>query len=83
MRSDHGMHTRSRTRTRGIDAPDQSVGDGTAQYHGIKHALGREVIDVLAAAAQEPQILEAFDRPADKHIALARLIHDVRPAGLP
>jgi hypothetical protein len=34
-----------------------------------------EVVDVLAASAQEAQILDAFDRPADEGFALMRVFH--------
>jgi hypothetical protein len=41
----------------------------------MKHAFARQVVDVLATPAQEAQILDAFDRPADQGIP-ALLIHD-------
>jgi len=35
-----------------------------------------EVVNVQAAPAQEAQILDAFDRPADEGVALMRMFHD-------
>ena len=42
-----------------------AVRDGTAQDRGVEHAIEVEVIDELAAAAQQAQILDAFDRLPD------------------
>ena len=34
----------------------------------MQHVLTREIVDILAAAAQEAQILDPFDRLADERI---------------
>jgi hypothetical protein len=69
------MHPRLSARTCGVDSPDQSVGDVAAQDHGMQRAISRKVADKLTAPAQQPQILDALDRPANKGVAFPRLIH--------
>jgi hypothetical protein len=69
------MHPRLRARTCGVDAPDQPVGDATAQDHGMQRALRRQITDILATSAQQPQILDALEGPADKGVAFPRLVH--------
>jgi hypothetical protein len=41
------------------------MGYRTAQYDGMKRALGREVVDVGAAAAQEAEVFAPLDGAAD------------------
>jgi hypothetical protein len=48
--------------------------DGAAENHRMKQPIGMEVINELAAAADEPKILAALDGAADEripHCALA------------
>src|SRR5438105_11692071 len=54
------------------------MGHRTAQDHGMQHAVRREIVDVLAAPAQEAQILDALNRSADKGIALSGVFHPAR-----
>ena len=51
------------------------MGDGTAQDRRVQQVLVGEVVDVLAAAAQEAKILEPLHRAADEDIAAALLVH--------
>jgi len=45
------------------------VRNGAAQDHGVQKIIAREVVDELAATAQEAKVLDAFDRAADKGVA--------------
>ncbi len=58
-------HSQSRRR---VDRADTTVGDRAAHDRGVPLAFARQVIDILAAAAQEAQILETLDRAADECI---------------
>ena len=49
--------------------------DGAAQDHGVQKIIACEIIDEFAAAAEEAEVLDAFDRAADKGIARALLVH--------
>ena len=53
--------TRQRQRRCRVHVQDPAVRDGTAQDRGVEHAIEVEIIDELAAAAQQAQILDAFD----------------------
>ena len=55
---DDGAHAGQRVSAAlaSIDA-DAAVRDGAAQDRGVQHILARQVVDILSAAAQEPQIL--------------------------
>ena len=55
----------SASAARRIDAADAAVRDGAAQDRRIQHAVALEIVDILAAAAQKPQILDPLDRAAD------------------
>ena len=74
-RRDHGMHAGPRPRRGGVDRADAPMGDGTAQDRRVQQVLVGEVVDVLAAAAQEAKILEPLHRAADEDIAAALLVH--------
>ena len=41
----------------------------------MQEVFAREIVDELAASAQQPKILDAFDRAADEDIGPALLIH--------
>ena len=58
-----------------VDAADAPVRDGAAQDHRVQKIVASEVVDELAASAQEAKILDPFDRAADKGIARALLLH--------
>ena len=47
----------------------------------MQQAVAREVVDILPAAAQEAQILDALDRAADQRIRLAESSAHKVPAG--
>src|SRR5258705_6528908 len=51
-----------------------------AQNDRVQETVGREVVDILSAASQKPQILDAFDRAPDNGIVRALLFH---PPGVP
>ena len=68
-RGDHGLHPWPRACGTGLDRADAPVRDRAAQDHGVQQVLACEVVDELAAPAQEAQILDAFDRAADKGVA--------------
>ncbi len=68
LRRDHGMHARQRACRRGVDGADAAMGDRAAQDGRVQGILAREVVDILAAAAQEAKILAPFDRAADEGI---------------
>ena len=48
-----------------VDRADAAVRDGAAQDYGVQRVGARHVVDVLPAAAQEAQVLQALDRAAD------------------
>ena len=74
-RGDDGVHAGPRAGGAGIDAADAPVCDGTAQDHGVQKIIAGEVVDELAATAQEAKVLDPFDRAADKGVAHTLLIH--------
>jgi hypothetical protein len=41
----------------------------------MQEAFAREIVDELAAPAQQPKILDSLDRAADEDIGPALLIH--------
>src|SRR5262245_28787081 len=55
-----------------IDRPDPSMRHGTAQNRSMQHAVAHDVVDVLAAPAQEAQIFDTLDRAADQRVRLAQ-----------
>src|SRR6516165_8926650 len=59
----------------GIDRADAAVRHRTAQDHGVQEILAHEVVDELAAPAQQAKILDAFDRAPDEGVGRALLIH--------
>ena len=61
-RGDDRMHAGHLQRRRGVDRDDAAVRHRAAQDHGIEQASGREIVDILAAAAQEAQILAPLHR---------------------
>ena len=67
-RGDDGVNAGPRQRRAGVDRDDAAMGDGAAQDHRMQQARPREVIHILALAAQEPQILDALDRASDEGI---------------
>ena len=77
-RGDDGVDAGARAGGRGRDAADAPVRDRAAQDHRVQKIVASEVVDELAAAAQEAKILDAFDRAADKGIACALLLHRYR-----
>ena len=56
-------------RRRRIDRADAAVRDRAAQDRGVQRVRARHVVDELAAAAQEAQVLQPLDRAADGAIA--------------
>ena len=54
---DHGVYARQGARARHLDRADATMGNGAAQDRRVQHVLAREIIDVLSAPAQKPQIL--------------------------
>ncbi len=67
-RRDHAMHARQHPRPRRVDRPDAAMGDRAAQDRRMQHAFAREIVDILPAAAQKAEILQAFDRAADERV---------------
>jgi hypothetical protein len=67
-RRDDAVHARDRQRARGIDRSHAAVGHRAAQDRGVQHAGERQVVDILAAAAQKTQILQPLDRAADERV---------------
>ena len=77
-RSDDGVDAGARAGGRGLDAADAPVRDRAAQDHRVQKIIASEVVDELAASAQEAKILDPFDRAADKGVACAHLVIAVR-----
>ena len=71
-RGDDGVDAGAGAGGRGRDAADAPVRDRAAQDHRVEKIVASEVVDELAASAQEAKILDPFDRAADKGIARAR-----------
>jgi hypothetical protein len=65
---DHRVHARNLQRGRCIDRADAAVRHRAAQDHGVEQSLRRKIIDVLAAATQEAQILAPLDGGADEGV---------------
>ncbi len=61
----HARHCQGRSR---IDRTERPVRHRTAHDRGMPLPRSRQVVDVLAAPAQEPQILHPLDRAADEGI---------------
>ena len=74
-RGDDGEDAAPRPGGAGLDAADASVRNGAAQDRGVQKIIAGEVVDELAAAAQEAKVLDPFDRAADKGVARALLVH--------
>jgi hypothetical protein len=74
-RRDDGVYARPRPRRGDIDGADPAVRHRAAQDHRMQQILAGEIVDELAAAAQQPKILDAFDRAADEDIGPALLVH--------
>jgi hypothetical protein len=70
---EHAMHAGKRAGGRNVDRADAAVGDRAAQKRRVQHVLAREIVDILPAAAEEAEILEAFDRAADERIDRSHL----------
>src|SRR5258707_6230205 len=68
---EHRMNARHPTGGACIDRFEPAVRNWTAHDRGVPKAHTREVIDILPASAQKPQILNAFDRTADQSIDLS------------
>jgi hypothetical protein len=51
------------------------MGDAAAQDNRMQRPIRRQVADILAAPAQEPQILDTLERPANEGVAFAGLLH--------
>ena len=66
--SEDGVHAGTLARRRSVDRTDAAVRDRASQEHGMQRAGARHVVDELAAAAQEPQVLQALDRAADRPV---------------
>jgi hypothetical protein len=47
----------------------------TAQDHGVQEIFAREVVDELAAPAQQAKILDPFDRAPDEGVGGALPVH--------
>ena len=67
-RRDHGVHARACTRCSRVDRNDAAMGNGAAQDHRMELAGARDIVDILALAAQEPQILDPLERAADEGV---------------
>jgi hypothetical protein len=65
----------ARPRGSRIDGADTAVRHRAAQDHGMQKIVTREIVDEFAAAAQQPKILDAFDRAPDEDIGPALLVH--------
>ncbi len=62
---EHREHAGRRFRFRGVDRPDARMGVGRAQHVAEGHAGQRHVVDIAAAAAHEPHVLEPRHGLAD------------------
>jgi hypothetical protein len=71
-RGDDGLHAGADARSRGVDGDDAAMRHRAAQDRCMQQTVAHEVVDILAAAAQETQILDALDRAADQQIRLAK-----------
>ena len=78
-RGDDGADAGPRPGGAGLDAADAPVRDRAAQDHGVQKIIAGEVVDELAATAQEAKVLDAFDRAADKGVACTLLVHAHHP----
>ena len=74
-RGDDGVHAGALARGGGVDGADTPVRHRAAQDHRVQQVFAPEVVDELAASAQQPQILDALDRAADEDVCSALLIH--------
>ena len=67
-RGDDGMHAGDFFRTRHVDGADAAMGDRAAQDRRMQHVLAREIVDILAAAANEAKVFQPFDRLTDERV---------------
>ena len=67
-RGDDGVHARHRPRRGGVDRAHPAMRHGAAHNGGMPLPRPYQVVDILAAPAQVPQILDAFDRAADEGV---------------
>ena len=77
-----GAHAGKRCRRRNVDPLDDGMGMRRAQHVAVQAICNRDVIDVAAAAGQEPRILEPAQRLAD-HLLLSAIAHVAPPDKLP
>ena len=54
--------------SRSVDPANAAMRDRTAQNDCVKEAVRGEIVDIAAAAADEPQILSPLDRTADEGV---------------
>ncbi len=64
-----GEHARRVLGPRGVDLADARMGVAGAQHIAISHARQHHVVDIAAAAAQEPRILEARHALAKRELS--------------
>ena len=62
------MHAGNFFRLRHIDAANAAVGDRAAQDRRMQHVVTGEIVDILAAAADEAKVFQPFDRLADERV---------------
>ena len=67
-RGDDRMHAGHFSCTRYVDSADAAMGDRAAQDRRVQHVVTGEIVDILAAAADEAKVLQPFDRLADERV---------------
>jgi hypothetical protein len=68
LRGDDGVHARHRPGRSDVDCAQPAMRHGAAHNGGMPLPWPYEVVDILAAPAQVPQILDAIDRAADEGV---------------
>ena len=82
MRCRRARTPAQRCRRRNVDPLDDGMGMRRAQHVAVQAIRNRDVIDIAAAAGQEPRILEPAQRLAD-HLLLSAIAHVAPPDKLP
>jgi len=74
-RRDDGVHAGPGAGGSCIDRADAAVRHRTAQDHGVQEIFACEVVDELAAPAQQAKVLDAFDRAPNEGVGRALPVH--------
>jgi hypothetical protein len=73
-RGEHGDHAGQRLRLAGIDLPDPGMAVGRADEIAVQHAGQLQIVDIVALALGEADVLDALALAAQSLQALGALL---------